>query len=47
MTVTEILQLADELVFAKKGKHLDELQESIIKGVWEDQTYQEIADEVN
>jgi hypothetical protein len=47
MTVTEILQLADELVFAKKGKHLDELQESIIKGVWADQTYQEIADECN
>jgi len=47
MTVTEILQLADQLVFAKRGKHLDDLQESIIKGVWEDQTYQEIADECN
>jgi NB-ARC domain len=47
MTVTEILQLADELVYAKKGKHLDDLQESIIKGVWEDQTYQEIADRCN
>jgi Predicted ATPase len=47
MTVTEILQLADQLVFAKRGKHLDDLQESIIKGVWEDQTYQKIADECN
>jgi len=47
MTVTEILQLADQLVFAKRGKHLDDLQESIIKGVWEDHTYQEIADECN
>ena len=47
MTVTEILQLADELVYAKKGKHLDDLQESIIKGLWEDQTYQEIAEECN
>ena len=47
MTVTEILQLADELVYAKKGKHLDDLQESIIKGLWEDQTYQEIAQECN
>lgn len=47
MTVTEILQLADELVYAKKGKHLDDLHESIIKGLWEDRTYQEIAQECN
>ncbi len=45
MSVTEILQLADELIFLKKGKHLDDLQESIIKGVWDDQTYQKIADQ--
>jgi hypothetical protein len=47
MTITEILELADELVYANKGKHLDELQETIIKGVWENQTYQEIADQCN
>ena len=47
MNVTEILQLADELVYAQKGKHLDELQEAIIKGAWKDQTYQEIADDCN
>ncbi|NET58910.1 MAG: ATP-binding protein [Symploca sp. SIO2E6] len=47
MTVTEILQLADRLVFAKQRKHLDDLQRSIIKGVWEDKTYQEIADDCN
>ncbi|MBE9144311.1 ATP-binding protein [Planktothrix mougeotii] len=47
MTIAEILQLADELVYTKKGKHLDDLQETIIKGLWEDQTYQEIAQESN
>ncbi|MCP9295794.1 MAG: NB-ARC domain-containing protein [Planktothrix agardhii LY1] len=47
MTMTEILQFADQLIFAKKGKHLDDLQESIIKGVWDGQSYQEIADECN
>lgn len=47
MTVTEILQLADELIYAKQGKHLDDLQESILKGLWEDRTYQEIAEECN
>jgi predicted transcriptional regulator len=47
MTVTEILQLADKLLFAKQGKHLDDLQVSIIKGLCKDQTYQEIAQECN
>ena len=47
MTMTEILQFADQLIFAKKGKHLDDLQESIIKGVWDGQSYQEIADVCN
>lgn len=45
--MTEILQFADQLIFAKKGKHLDDLQESIIKGVWDGRSYQEIADECN
>jgi hypothetical protein len=45
MTVTEILQIADRLVFSQTGKHLDDLQEAVIKGVWQGQTYQVIADE--
>lgn len=45
MTVTEILKLADELVFASQGKHLDDLQEEIIQGVYEGKTYREIAEE--
>ncbi len=45
MAVTEILQWADHLVFAKKKTHLNDLQESTIKGLWKGQSYQEIADE--
>jgi Predicted ATPase len=43
MDVTKILQSADELVFTQTGKHLDNIQERIIKGVWEDKTYEEMA----
>jgi ABC-type dipeptide/oligopeptide/nickel transport system ATPase subunit len=45
MTIAEILQIADRLVFSQTGKHLDDLQEAVIKGVWQGQTYQVIADE--
>ena len=47
MTVTEALQLANELVFAQTGKHLDDLQEEVIKGLWQGQTYKTIAEESN
>jgi hypothetical protein len=47
MTVTEALQLANELVFAQTGKHLDDLQEEVIKGLWQGQTYNKIAEESN
>ena len=47
MTVKEILQFADQLVFTKTGKHLDGLQETVITGVYEGKTYDEIADECN
>ncbi len=43
MDVTEVLQIADELVFRQTGKHLDDLQETVIKGVWEDKTYDKMA----
>lgn len=45
MTVKEILQFADQLVFTKTGKHLDGLQETVITGVYEGKTYDEIADD--
>jgi hypothetical protein len=44
MDMTEVLQIADNLVFAETGKHLDDLQETVIKGVWEGKTYDTIAD---
>lgn len=44
MDVTEALQFADRLVFETTGKHLDDSQEAVIKGVWNGQTYEEIAD---
>ncbi|MBD2484663.1 NB-ARC domain-containing protein [Planktothrix sp. FACHB-1365] len=47
MTVTEALQLANELVFAQTGKHLDDLQEEVLKGLWQGQTYKKIAEESN
>jgi hypothetical protein len=45
MDVTEILQFADQLVFNKKGKHLDDLQKTVITGVYEGKIYETIAEE--
>ncbi|NES80689.1 MAG: AAA family ATPase [Moorea sp. SIO2B7] len=47
MNITEVLQFADELVFANQGKHLDDSQEVVVKGVWEGKTYEEIAEQSN
>jgi hypothetical protein len=47
MNVTEVLQFADELVFQQTRKHLDDTQESVVKGVWEGKTYEEIAEQSN
>jgi len=47
MMITDILQIADRLVFSQTGKHLDNLQEAVIKGVWQNETYREIAEECN
>ncbi len=44
MDITEVLEIADNLVFADTGKHLDDIQETVIKGVWEGKTYDKIAD---
>ncbi|MCL1475312.1 NB-ARC domain-containing protein [Argonema antarcticum] len=43
MDVQEVLKLADDIVFAKTGKHLDNLQEGILRGTWQRQKYPEIA----
>ena len=43
MNLEEVLKLADELVFAHTGKHLNDLQETILRRTWEDEDYSEIA----
>ncbi len=45
MNFKEMLKLADDLVFAKTGQHLDDLQEAVLRGTIQGETYQEIADE--
>lgn len=47
MTVTEVLQLADELVLAQTGKHLDDIQKALVKGVWQGYTYEQIGQKCN
>ncbi len=39
-----MLKLADDLVFTQTGKHLDYLQETILQGTLNGQTYSEIAE---
>jgi NB-ARC domain len=45
MTITEVLQLVDELVQKQTGEHLDDLQKTVVKGLWESKTYSKIAEE--
>jgi hypothetical protein len=47
MNVQEALAFADEAVFAKTGKHLDDMQVGVIEGVLKRQKYGEIAKEMN
>ncbi|MGB3207917.1 MAG: NB-ARC domain-containing protein [Crinalium sp.] len=47
MDVTEVLKATDNLVFADTGKHLDDLQEAILRGVLQDKKYSAIAEERN
>ncbi|MFE1747040.1 NB-ARC domain-containing protein [Coleofasciculus sp. H7-2] len=45
MDVKEVLRLADRLIFDKTGKHLDDLQEAILRGVCQGNKYSKIAEE--
>ncbi|NET42196.1 NB-ARC domain-containing protein [Okeania sp. SIO2B3] len=45
MIITEVLQLVDRLVEKQTGKHLDDLEKSVVKGLWEGKTYSKIAEE--
>jgi len=43
MTTEELLQWADDLVFAKTEKHLDSVEMAILEGTWQGLKYEEIA----
>ncbi|MEG4440647.1 NB-ARC domain-containing protein [Microcoleus sp. AT9_B5] len=45
MDVKEVLRFTDNLVFAKTGKHLADLEETLLRGVWQGKTYVQIAEE--
>lgn len=45
MTIAEVLQLVDRLVEKQTGKHLNDLEKTVVKGLWEGKTYSQIADE--
>jgi DNA-binding MarR family transcriptional regulator len=47
MNLKEMVKLADDMVFAKTGKHLNDLQEKILRGTWQNEDYNEIAKDVN
>ncbi|MBW4543065.1 MAG: AAA family ATPase [Symplocastrum torsivum CPER-KK1] len=43
MNVEEVLKLADKIVFSKTGRHLDDLQEAVLRGTLQREKYKEIA----
>jgi hypothetical protein len=43
MELKEVLRFADEKVFSKTGKHLDDLQEAILKEALQGRKYAKIA----
>lgn len=45
MDITEVLRLADDLVLAKTGKHLDNLQQAVLLASYQGKRYSEIAKE--
>ncbi|NEQ72262.1 MAG: AAA family ATPase [Okeania sp. SIO2C9] len=45
MNSTEVLELVDDLIFAKTGKHLEDLQKDVLKGTIEGKTYSDIAED--
>ncbi|MBE9185645.1 NACHT domain-containing protein [Microcoleus sp. LEGE 07076] len=43
MNLKKALKLADRIIFEKTGQHLDDLQEAVLKGTLEHETYKHIA----
>jgi DNA-directed RNA polymerase specialized sigma24 family protein len=47
MNWQEVLKYVDDLLFSQTGQHLDSLQIAILKGVFENQKYAQVAKEYN
>ncbi len=47
MEIAKVLKLADELIFAKTGEHIDYLQKAILGGTFQGRTYPQIAEETH
>ena len=47
MNFKEGLDVADEAVFVKVGRRLSDVEIAILKGSWQRQTYEEIAEATN
>ena len=43
MNLKEMLKFADRIVFEKTGQHLDDLQEAVLKGTLQHETYKHVA----
>jgi hypothetical protein len=43
MNLKEMLKFADDIVFVKTGQHLDDLQEAVLRGTLQRETYKQIA----
>ncbi len=43
MNLEEVLKLADEIVCTQTGQHLDDLQEAVLRGTLQRETYKQIA----
>ena len=47
MDIQEFLTIADYIIFASTGKHLDHLQKAILEGPLQGQTYTKIAEDIH
>jgi NB-ARC domain len=47
MNLKDVLKMADNVIFTNTGKHLDELQEAILRGTMKGQKYTQIAEEIH
>ncbi|MBE9122022.1 ATP-binding protein [Tychonema sp. LEGE 07199] len=47
MNLKEMLNVADRIVFEKTGQHLDDLQDAVLRGTLQRETYKEIAKDFN